>query len=61
MSNLENFVIPLEDIMLATGNFSEENQILKQGDCVIYRGQLSEGWKNCTAAFRHYGGDGDEE
>ncbi|GKB96919.1 protein kinase, ATP binding site-containing protein [Tanacetum coccineum] len=47
--------------MLATGNFSEENQILKQGDCVIYRGQLSEGWKNCMAAFRHYRGDGDEE
>ncbi|GJU75268.1 putative reverse transcriptase domain-containing protein [Tanacetum coccineum] len=25
------------------------------------RGQLSEGWKNCTAAFKHYRGDGDEE
>nr|GEU97087.1 protein kinase, ATP binding site-containing protein [Tanacetum cinerariifolium] len=61
MSNLENFVIPLEEIMLATGNFSEENQILKQGDYVIYRGQLSQGSKNCTAAFRHYRGDGDEE
>ncbi|PWA52083.1 protein kinase-like domain-containing protein [Artemisia annua] len=61
MSNLEDLVIPLEEIMLATGNFSEENQILKQGDCVIYRGQLSEGWKNCMAAFRHYRGDGDEE
>ncbi|KAI3510934.1 hypothetical protein L1887_18075 [Cichorium endivia] len=52
--NLESFLIPLEEISLATRHFSSENRINKRGFCDVYRGQLSEEWQNRTAVFKRY-------
>ncbi|PWA76459.1 hypothetical protein CTI12_AA219700 [Artemisia annua] len=52
--NLENHVIPLEEIELATQNFSQENWISEVEFGEIYRGELSERWENCTAAFKRF-------
>ncbi|GJZ63584.1 hypothetical protein Tco_0620005 [Tanacetum coccineum] len=65
MVNLENFLIPLKEIELATEEFDEENEIPAGGEySTLYRGQLSESWKNCTAAFKRFSGyrcDGKKE
>ncbi|GKE50022.1 protein kinase, ATP binding site-containing protein [Tanacetum coccineum] len=65
MVNLENFLIPLKEIELATEEFDEENEIPAGGEySTLYRGQLSERWKNCTAAFKRFSGyrcDGKKE
>ncbi|XP_023734465.1 uncharacterized protein LOC111882334 isoform X1 [Lactuca sativa] len=50
--NLESFLIPLEEIKLATRDFSAETQIGDGGFGVVYRGQLSELWKNCVVAIK---------
>lgn len=52
--NLENLLIPLEEIALATKNFSSENEIADGKFSVVYGGQLSEFWKNRTAAFKRF-------
>ena len=52
--NLENLLIPLEEIALATKNFSNENEITDGKFSVVYRGQLSEFWKNRMAAFKRF-------
>lgn len=48
--NLESFVIPLEEILLATQNFSEHSYIGGGRSARVYRGQLSEQWQNRTVA-----------
>ncbi|GJW34707.1 protein kinase, ATP binding site-containing protein [Tanacetum coccineum] len=52
--NLENHPIPLEDIELATQNFSQENWISEVEFGETFRGELSERWKNCTATFKRF-------
>ncbi|CAH1416425.1 unnamed protein product [Lactuca virosa] len=50
--NLEEYLIPLEEIVLATHNFSSETEIGRGGASVIFGGQLSERWQNRKAAFK---------
>ncbi|GJR94831.1 retrovirus-related pol polyprotein from transposon TNT 1-94 [Tanacetum coccineum] len=50
--NLENFQIPLEEIELATVNFSHKNKISNDKSGDVYRGKLSRRWKNREAAFK---------
>ncbi|PWA46263.1 hypothetical protein CTI12_AA415020 [Artemisia annua] len=52
--NLEKFLIPLEEIKLATKNFSPENIIGYGGFGIVYKGQLSERWQNRVAAFKRH-------
>ncbi|GKB17647.1 protein kinase, ATP binding site-containing protein [Tanacetum coccineum] len=52
--NLENLLIPLEEISLATSDFSPENQIGEGGFGRVYKGQLSGRWENRTAAFKRH-------
>ncbi|KAI3739455.1 hypothetical protein L2E82_29859 [Cichorium intybus] len=54
--NLENLLIPLEEISLATRHFSSENRIDRGGFCIVYQGQLSKQWQNRTAVFKRYNG-----
>ncbi|KAL7614758.1 hypothetical protein Lser_V15G06583 [Lactuca serriola] len=56
-SHLENFVIPLEEITLATEHFSPESHSGDGGSCVVYKGQISERWGNRTAAFKRIKGN----
>ncbi|PWA36258.1 protein kinase-like domain, Phloem protein 2-like protein [Artemisia annua] len=55
--NLENPLIPLEEIRLATGNFSDESKI---PNTRVYKGQLSGRWGNRTAAFQRHNPKYDE-
>ncbi|GJT42379.1 protein kinase, ATP binding site-containing protein [Tanacetum coccineum] len=57
MVNLENFLIPLKDIELATQEFDEKNEIADGEYTKLYRGQLSESWETGTAAFKRFIGD----
>ncbi|CAH1440498.1 unnamed protein product [Lactuca virosa] len=50
--NLENYLIPLEEVNLATKNFSPERYIGGGGFGKVYKGELSERWQNRTAAFK---------
>ncbi|KAL7617693.1 hypothetical protein Lser_V15G03869 [Lactuca serriola] len=50
--NLENYLIPLEEINLATKNFSLERFIGGGGFDKVYVGELSERWQNRTAAIK---------
>ncbi|CAI9262225.1 unnamed protein product [Lactuca saligna] len=50
--NLENFLIPLKEIYLATQYFSVETQIGDGGFGVIYKGQLSEHRQKCIVAIK---------
>ncbi|XP_023739024.1 probable receptor-like protein kinase At5g59700 [Lactuca sativa] len=50
--NLENYLIPLEEINLATKNFSLERFIGGGGFGKVYVGELSERWQNRTAAIK---------
>ncbi|PWA50212.1 Protein kinase, ATP binding site-containing protein [Artemisia annua] len=47
---LEDYRIPLEEIRLATGDFSEK--IGEGGFGVVYKGQSSKSWQNCTVAIK---------
>ncbi|GJW09745.1 protein kinase, ATP binding site-containing protein [Tanacetum coccineum] len=52
--NLDNYLIPLEEIKLATRNFSKESQFAYSRSGYFFRGQLSKCWKKRTAAFKRY-------
>lgn len=56
--NLENYKIPLEEIIRATKNFSSETRVGDGGFGVVYRGQLSEHWNNCLVAIKRLNWDG---
>ncbi|XP_023749639.1 uncharacterized protein LOC111897889 [Lactuca sativa] len=58
--NLNSFLIPLEEIRLATGDFSPETCIGGGGFGKVYRGQLSKQWQNRTAAFKRFDNNGYE-
>ncbi|XP_023736670.1 uncharacterized protein LOC111884591 [Lactuca sativa] len=55
--NLQNYLIPLEEISRATENFSQQRCIGSGGFGAVYRGQLSEHWKNLTVAIKRLGKD----
>ncbi|XP_023736250.1 U-box domain-containing protein 12 [Lactuca sativa] len=55
--NLENYLIPLEEIKRATENFSQQRCIGGGGFGAVYKGQLSERWQNRTAAIKQLGQD----
>ncbi|KAL7618882.1 hypothetical protein Lser_V15G03252 [Lactuca serriola] len=50
--HLENYLIPLKEIKLATENFSLNRCIGSGGFSDVYRGQLSERWQKHTAAIK---------
>ncbi|CAI9271338.1 unnamed protein product [Lactuca saligna] len=50
--NLEECRIPLKEIMRATQNFSSHNWVGDGGFGSVYRGQLSERWKNHLVAIK---------
>nr|GEU77141.1 protein kinase, ATP binding site-containing protein [Tanacetum cinerariifolium] len=54
MANLENLIVPLKEIKLATGNFSKENLITDGVFGEVYKGKLFERRKNSTAAFKRF-------
>ncbi|PWA68998.1 serine/threonine/dual specificity protein kinase, catalytic domain-containing protein [Artemisia annua] len=49
---LEDFRVPLKEINEATGNFSNKTWIGKGGFGVVYKGQSSKSWQNCTVAIK---------
>ncbi|KAL4587863.1 hypothetical protein LXL04_000737 [Taraxacum kok-saghyz] len=51
-ANLEKYLIPLDEINRATGNFSRERYIGGGGFGSVYKGQLSERWQNRTVAVK---------
>ncbi|PWA40316.1 Protein kinase, ATP binding site-containing protein [Artemisia annua] len=53
---LEDFRIPLEEIRLATGYFSEK--IGEGGFGVVYKGKSSKSWQNCTVAIKRLNPEG---
>lgn len=55
--NLQNYLIPLKEITLATKNFSQERHIGGGGFGNVYRGELSERWQNRTAAIKRLAQD----
>ncbi|KAL7616433.1 hypothetical protein Lser_V15G03260 [Lactuca serriola] len=51
--NRERFIIPLEEIKLATRNFIGRTRSSgSPNSAVVYRGRLSERWQHCEAAFK---------
>nr|GEV61495.1 probable receptor-like protein kinase At5g59700 [Tanacetum cinerariifolium] len=50
--NLNNLLIPLEEIELATENFDSKNWIRYCDFGVLYSGQLCDHWKNRIAALK---------
>nr|GEX44615.1 protein kinase, ATP binding site-containing protein [Tanacetum cinerariifolium] len=52
--NLENLVIPLEEIMLATRNLSEENWIIGGEFSMLYHGQFTKRWENRMFLFKRF-------
>ncbi|PWA40578.1 Protein kinase, ATP binding site-containing protein [Artemisia annua] len=52
--NLEHLRIPLEEIRLATNDFSQENVTGIGRFGSVYKGQLSGRWENRTAAFKQH-------
>ncbi|KAL7617152.1 hypothetical protein Lser_V15G03460 [Lactuca serriola] len=55
--NLEKYSIPLEEIKLATENFSPERCIGGGGFGYVYRGQLSRRWQNRLVAIKRLATD----
>ncbi|CAI9269402.1 unnamed protein product [Lactuca saligna] len=55
--NLENFSIPLEEINLATQNFSPQRCIGGGGFGYVYSGQLSNRWQNRIVAIKRLATD----
>ncbi|CAI9263035.1 unnamed protein product [Lactuca saligna] len=55
--NLENFLIPLKEIILVTENFSPQKCIGESGFTRVYKVQLSECWQNQTAAIKRFAQD----
>ncbi|KAI3511267.1 hypothetical protein L1887_18416 [Cichorium endivia] len=55
--NLENYLIPLEEINRATENFSKHRYIGGGGFGAVYKGQLSETWQNRAAAIKRLSRD----
>ncbi|KAL7619088.1 hypothetical protein Lser_V15G03092 [Lactuca serriola] len=49
--SLDNFLIPLEEINLATQNFNQETYIGDSGYGVVHRGQFYGRWQNRTMAI----------
>ncbi|GJV26301.1 protein kinase, ATP binding site-containing protein [Tanacetum coccineum] len=49
---LEDLLIPLKEINLATCDFSKTSEIGKGGFGVVYKGRLSEHWKNHEVAIK---------
>nr|XP_043611749.1 probable receptor-like protein kinase At5g59700 [Erigeron canadensis] len=55
--DFKKFQIPLEEIKKATNNFHSD--IIGEGGFgVVYKGQLSEGWQNITAAIKRHNQNG---
>ncbi|PWA93633.1 hypothetical protein CTI12_AA069310 [Artemisia annua] len=50
--NLENLIIPLEEIMLATRNLSQENWITGGEFSMLYHGQFPKRWENRKFIFK---------
>ncbi|XP_052619847.1 myosin-6 [Lactuca sativa] len=62
--NLQSCLIPLEEIIRATKDFSREELIGSGGYGMVYKGQLSELWQNRTVAIKrldHAGYQGESE
>nr|GEV11229.1 serine/threonine-protein kinase, active site protein [Tanacetum cinerariifolium] len=57
---LEDLLIPLKEINLATRDFSKAYEIGKGGFGVVYQGRLSEHWKNHDVAIKRLDKTGDE-
>ncbi|PWA56431.1 Protein kinase, ATP binding site-containing protein [Artemisia annua] len=55
---LEDFRVPLKEIIEATGNFSNKTWIGKGGFGVVYKGQSSKSWQNCTVAIKRLNSKG---
>ncbi|GJZ84722.1 protein kinase, ATP binding site-containing protein [Tanacetum coccineum] len=49
---LEDLIIPLNEINLATGNFNENSKIGKGGFGVVYKGKLSKRWPDLQVAIK---------
>ncbi|PWA39210.1 Protein kinase, ATP binding site-containing protein [Artemisia annua] len=52
--NLDNYLIPLEEIKLATRNFSKKSQFQVSRSGHFFKGQLSKCWNNRRATFKRY-------
>ncbi|XP_023736676.1 probable receptor-like protein kinase At5g59700 [Lactuca sativa] len=55
--NLQNYLIPLEEINRATENFSQQRCIGGGGFGAVYKGQLSDHWNNLKVAIKRLGKD----
>ncbi|KAL4587982.1 hypothetical protein LXL04_000859 [Taraxacum kok-saghyz] len=55
---LESYLIPLEEIKLATNNFSGATLTGEGGFGKVYKGQLSKRWNNCTVAIKSLNTEG---
>ncbi|KAL7617431.1 hypothetical protein Lser_V15G03247 [Lactuca serriola] len=56
--NLQQFLIPLKEIRLATGDFNSETHIGDDAFGVVYKGQLSDHWQSPIAAFKRFNFNG---
>ncbi|PWA79657.1 serine/threonine-protein kinase, active site protein [Artemisia annua] len=54
VANPENILIPLGEIMSATEEFHQKNEIAWGEYSKLYKGQLSESWGNRTTAFKRF-------
>ncbi|GKB76097.1 protein kinase, ATP binding site-containing protein, partial [Tanacetum coccineum] len=52
--NLKNLVIPLEEIMLATRNLSQENWIIGGEFSMLYHGKFTKRWEDRTFLFKRF-------
>nr|GEW29033.1 protein kinase, ATP binding site-containing protein [Tanacetum cinerariifolium] len=55
---LEDFLVPLEDIRIAVGNFSSDQLAGGGGFGSVYKGKLSERWQDRTAAIKRLNQNG---